>query len=188
MHTCESSVLRGREHDHLLIQSGTPRRLCSGGEGVGGLTVRLSLGILAGCVCLSLGALPPVPVPPENPMTESKRVLGKMLFWEEQLSTASVVSCGTCHMPNRAGTDPRLARAAGDDGVLNTPDDVFGSPGVVRSDANDDYEPDPVFALRPQITDRAANAAICSRESVIGCSNTSHSTFSVQGGVVSEPR
>ena len=41
--------------------------------------------------------LPPVPVPAENPITEPKRVLGKILFWDEQLSSDGSVACGTCH-------------------------------------------------------------------------------------------
>lgn len=105
-------------------------------------------------------AMPPVPVPPQNPITESKRVLGKMLFWDEQMSTSNVVSCGTCHSPARAGADPRIARHPGDDNTLNTPDDILGSPGIIKSDAENDYERDPVFLLNPQITDRAANVTI----------------------------
>ena len=36
--------------------------------------------------------LPVVPVPEENPITESKRVLGKILFWDEQLSSDDTVA------------------------------------------------------------------------------------------------
>lgn len=104
--------------------------------------------------------VPPVPVPPENPITETKRVLGKILFWDEQLSTSGTVSCGTCHTPTRGGSDNRIARAAGDDGVLNTADDVLGSAGIIRSDSENNYTRDAIFGLAPQITDRAANAVI----------------------------
>lgn len=104
--------------------------------------------------------LPPVPVPPENPITEPKRVLGKLLFWDEQLSSDNTVSCGTCHIPGRAGTDPRIARNPGIDGLLNSPDDILGSPGMIRSDASNHYLPDPVFGLQRQITPRAANPSI----------------------------
>lgn len=108
----------------------------------------------------ALGALPPVPVPPQNPITEPKRVLGKALFWDEQLSYNNMVSCGTCHNPAVAGTDPRLFRNPGVDTVFNTPDDVFGSPGIVRSAPSNDYLFDAVFALNRQVTGRAANANI----------------------------
>lgn len=109
----------------------------------------------------TLAALPPVPVPPQNPITEPKRVLGKILFWDEQLSSANTVACGTCHAPGFGGGDPRLpARAPGVDGLLNTPDDVLGSPGVIRSDETNAYLTDAVFDLNPQITSRAANTMI----------------------------
>jgi len=109
---------------------------------------------------LAFAALPPVPQPPENPITESKRVLGKILFAEEQISTSNSVSCATCHLPQRGGTDPRLARNPGLDGLINSPDDIFGSPGIIHSDANNDYVRDPVFGLAPQITGRSANSNI----------------------------
>jgi len=105
--------------------------------------------------------LPPVPVPPENPITEAKRVLGKILFWDEQLSTSNVMSCGTCHVPSRAGADDRLATHPGDDGdILAVGDNIRGSPGVIHSDPINDYIRSEVFNLGPQITTRAANSMI----------------------------
>jgi cytochrome c peroxidase len=104
--------------------------------------------------------LPPVPVPPANPVTEAKRVLGKILFWDEQLSSDNTVSCGTCHQPAFGGGDPLPARNPGVDGAFNTPDDVFGSFGLIRTDAADDFERDVAFALNRQVTARAANPAI----------------------------
>ena len=38
-----------------------------------------------------------MPVPAENPVTEAKRVLGKILYCDEQLSSDDTVACGTCH-------------------------------------------------------------------------------------------
>ena len=50
------------------------------------LELRALLMLLAVCLAAPLhAALPPVPVPAENPITEPKRVLGKILFWDEQL-------------------------------------------------------------------------------------------------------
>jgi cytochrome c peroxidase len=95
-------------------------------------------------------------VPPENPMSEEKRVLGKLLFWDEQLSSDNTMACGTCHIPSAAGTDPVIGANPGPDGALGTPDDLRTSFGVVRSDANDDYTPDPVYGLDVQATDRSA--------------------------------
>jgi cytochrome c peroxidase len=58
----------------------------------------------------ALADVPPVPVPAENPITEPKRVLGKVLFWDEQLSSDDTVACGTCHLPAHGGSDPRTGR------------------------------------------------------------------------------
>lgn len=100
--------------------------------------------------------LPPVPVPPQNPITEGKRVLGKILFWDEQLSSDNTVACGTCHRPERGGTDPRTAINPGLNGTFGNPDDVAGSAGIVSTDSNRDYLPDPVFGLGVQVTGRRA--------------------------------
>jgi cytochrome c peroxidase len=116
--------------------------------------------IAAALLAVLPGALPPVPTPPENPPSEAKRVLGKILFFDEQLSSDNTVACATCHVPGNGGADPRRVRTAGFDGLLNTPDDVFGSPGVIRSDANGDYVRDPVHGLLAQVTGRNANPPI----------------------------
>ncbi len=102
--------------------------------------------------------LPPVPFPNENPPSEAKRVLGKMLFWDEQLSSDNTMSCGTCHRPAFAGADPRLAINPGFDGFFATADDVIGSPGVVRRDVNNNPIADAVFGLNPQVTGRTAQS------------------------------
>ncbi|QDU66476.1 cytochrome-c peroxidase [Engelhardtia mirabilis] len=118
---------------------------------------------LIGLAVLSSGSLvaaqlPPVPVPPGNPITESKRVLGKLLFFEEQLSSDDTVACATCHLPASGGADPRFSL---DPGALPGPfDDALGSPGVVRADANNDYQPDAVFGLDEQSTPRTAPTMI----------------------------
>ena len=81
-------------------------------------------GIAIGLICLTQIALAqlvtPPPVSPENPVTEEKRVLGKILFWEEQLSSDDTVACGTCHIPAAGGSDPRLAAHPGPDGLFGT--------------------------------------------------------------------
>jgi cytochrome c peroxidase len=97
-------------------------------------------------------AVPPVPVPVENPITEAKRVLGKVLFWDEQLSSNDTVACGTCHRPATGGADPRAGRFPGTD--RGTIDDVWGSPGIVKLNTGGEQQDDPTFADQPQITDR----------------------------------
>ncbi|MEZ5066944.1 MAG: cytochrome c peroxidase [bacterium] len=120
----------------------------------------LALGPALALVLLASAAgaqgLPPVPVPLQNPITEPKRVLGKILFWEEQLSTNDLVACGTCHRPAAAGGDPRLARHPGLDGTFFTPDDVLGSLGLARTNAAGQPVSDPIFGFDPQVTSRAA--------------------------------
>ncbi|MCE7973260.1 MAG: hypothetical protein DYG92_02885 [Leptolyngbya sp. PLA1] len=121
----------------------------------------LASAALIGLAPAARAVLPPVPVPPGNPITEEKRVLGKILFWDEQLSTSNVVACATCHQMTGAGTDPRpRVRNPGSDGVFNTPDDVFGSAGIVRSDADNDMLRDALFGTGVQVTGRAANSPI----------------------------
>ncbi len=112
----------------------------------------------------SAAQLPPPPAPPQNPITAQKAVLGKMLFWDEQLSSDNRVACGTCHFPAADGGDPRTVLPGsvhpGADGLFGSPDDVRGSPGVVHADAGDDYEPSALFDLDPQVTDRASPSFI----------------------------
>jgi len=100
--------------------------------------------------------LSPVVAPTENPASEAKRVLGKILFWDEQLSADDTISCGSCHFPDDGGADPRRARHPGPDGLFGTPDDVFGSAGVVHQDAAGNYAPHAVFGLDVQVTGRNA--------------------------------
>ncbi|MBS0190603.1 MAG: cytochrome c peroxidase [Phycisphaerales bacterium] len=127
----------------------------------------IALGALVGALvgaCVgaawAAGALPPVPVPPENPITESKRVLGKILFFEEQISSTNVVSCASCHVPSSGGADPRVQRNPGPDGIFNNGDDRQASPGVISSDQWNSFQLDDLFGLRVQVTSRAANSNI----------------------------
>ncbi|GAB4161228.1 MAG: hypothetical protein Fur0037_27910 [Planctomycetota bacterium] len=112
--------------------------------------------------CAALCAqLPPPPVPLENPITPQKAVLGKILFWDEQLSSDDSVACGTCHVPESGGMDPRTALPQarvhpGFDGAVGTPDDVHGSPGVSRQDRSGEFLPDPLFGLEPRVSPRSA--------------------------------
>jgi cytochrome c peroxidase len=105
-------------------------------------------------------ALPPPPVPGENPITEPKRALGKILFWDEQLSADNTVACGTCHSNGRAGTDGRVGIHPGPDNVFGNADDIKASPGVRHVDANGIAVVDPIFGLDVQVTRRSANAAV----------------------------
>ena len=101
-----------------------------------------------------------VPVPLENPITEEKRILGKLLFWEEQLSSDNTIACGTCHKPGEGGADHRLGVNPGADLIFDTDDDVFGSPGVRRADSTGAYIPDPVYGEDVQVTGRVSPSFI----------------------------
>ncbi|MHC5111932.1 MAG: cytochrome-c peroxidase [Planctomycetota bacterium] len=107
--------------------------------------------------------LPAVPVPVENPITESKRILGKLLYWEEQLSSDNTVACGTCHVLGLGGVDPRVARNPGLDGRFYTIDDVFGSLGIPRRDADNLPVEDADYGFDPQVTGRASNPVVGSQ-------------------------
>src|SRR5690348_17717451 len=47
-----------------------------------------------------LAALPPVPVPVDNPQTQAKVELGKQLFFDTRMSGDFSSSCATCHNPS----------------------------------------------------------------------------------------
>ena len=122
------------------------------------LPAALSLPTLA--AAQSLG---PPPAPPENPITEEKRILGKALFWDEQLSSDNTIACGTCHIPSAGGSDPRLdmgSRHPGLDGVYGGPDDRFASAGVRLADSNGDLTPEATFGFAPQVTGRRSPSPI----------------------------
>ncbi|HEX9959304.1 MAG TPA: cytochrome c peroxidase, partial [Pyrinomonadaceae bacterium] len=106
--------------------------------------------------------LSPPPAPAGNPVTAAKASLGKALFWDEQLSSTQTVSCGTCHRPATGGSDPRTvvnntrSRNPGFDNTFNTPDDVFGSPGVPLNNVDGTYSPSNHFGFNEQVTPRKA--------------------------------
>jgi cytochrome c peroxidase len=59
-----------------------------------------------------LGPLPAVPVPADNPQSEEKIELGRMLFFDKGLSLDRAQSCASCHDPELAFGDGRV-RAQG---------------------------------------------------------------------------
>ena len=115
----------------------------------------LSLGLAFGAAAAS-AALPTPPAPAENPTTEAKRILGKALFWDEQLSSDNTVACGSCHQPRFGGGDPRRQRSPGKDGRLGTEDDTFGSPGVGHMNALGVRTRHPIFGDGPMVGTRTA--------------------------------
>jgi len=52
-----------------------------------------------------LGNLPAVTIPPDNPQTPAKILLGKQLYFDTRLSKDNTVSCATCHNPAMGWSD-----------------------------------------------------------------------------------
>jgi cytochrome c peroxidase len=110
--------------------------------------------------------LNPPGAPPGNPVTAAKAYLGKTLFWDEQLSSTRTVACGTCHFAANGGSDPRVivgnarSRNPGADGVFNTADDVFASPGVITNNADGTYSLSAVYGFHEQVTGRKSRSYI----------------------------
>jgi len=108
--------------------------------------------------------LPPPSVPAGNPLREARVRLGKVLFWEEQLSSTGTVACGTCHQPAAGGSDPRSvpgswrATHTGPDGRFPTLDDLIGSPGVPMHEAGYVYSTQ--FGMEEQVTTRRSPPVI----------------------------
>ena len=54
---------------------------------------------------LGLGPLPPVVMPADNPLSDDKVELGKLLFFDPRMSGDGAVSCATCHTPQSGWGD-----------------------------------------------------------------------------------
>jgi cytochrome c peroxidase len=116
----------------------------------------------AGLAALRPPPYPAAPYPSGNPASADKAMLGKILFWDEQLSSDDTVACGTCHQPAAGGADARAAlstaRHPGADGALGTPDDPRGSPGIARCTGDSTTTltriDDAQFGSGPQVTRR----------------------------------
>ena len=126
----------------------------------------LGLGLVSATPAAAQVIMPPVPVPPENPITPAKALLGKALFWDEQLSSTGAVACGTCHFPGYGGSDkrsqdfPGISTHPGSDQTFGTEDDVRGSPGVVRTDGSGKLLESRFFRVDAQVTPRKAPSFI----------------------------
>ena len=52
-----------------------------------------------------IGVLDKVPYPADNPYTDAKKELGKMLFFDPRLSVSQQIACASCHEPQLAWGD-----------------------------------------------------------------------------------
>ena len=117
------------------------------------------LALASALFCATAAAqLQPMLAPAQNPQTPEKIMLGKFLFWEEQLSSDNTVACGTCHLPEFGGGDGRTPQAVnpGVDQQYGTGDDIQGSAGLVRQTSNGEFLPSSTFGLRRQVTGRTS--------------------------------
>lgn len=64
------------------------------------------------------GMLPAVAEKSENPITDKKVALGKMLFFDKQLSKDNTISCNSCHNLAAYGVDNLQFSPGNDDGSL----------------------------------------------------------------------
>lgn len=113
---------------------------------------------------LGLSALAQGPIMPATanaPGSAEQALLGKALFWDEQLSSDDSMACGTCHRPESGGGDPRATSAShpGCDGVYGTADDRRTSPAMVLQDRDGRYLRSPAFGVGAQKTERTAPTA-----------------------------
>ena len=54
---------------------------------------------------MGLGALLPIVMPPDNPLSDAKVELGKLLYFDRRMSGDGLVSCATCHAPEKGWGD-----------------------------------------------------------------------------------
>jgi cytochrome c peroxidase len=120
----------------------------------------LAIGLAPAAAQAVISPYPPVSAPAANPITPQKAVLGKILFWDEQLSSDNTIACGSCHRPTAGGTDSRsfmaASQSAGPDGIFGTADDQRGSMGVIRCNPDGSLIDDGVFFPDAQVTPRMA--------------------------------
>ncbi len=89
---------------------------------------RIIKSLLLVCFCCPISAnellgLPDLPVPADNPQTQAKIELGRLLFNDARLSGDGTISCASCHQPEKAFTDglPVAEGINGQKGTRNAP-------------------------------------------------------------------
>jgi cytochrome c peroxidase len=110
-------------------------------------------------------ALPnPPQYPIENPPNAQQEILGKFLFWEEQMSSDNTMACGTCHIHEAGGEDPRALTTTnphpGPDQLFGTADDIRGSAGVVHQTNAYNFTGNDLHFPKPRVTGRRSPTAL----------------------------
>jgi cytochrome c peroxidase len=136
------------------------------GNSVSALSTSAQGSRAAGVINGPVQPLNPPPMPLGNQITAAKALLGKTLFWDEQLSSTRTVACGTCHFAANGGSDSRAivgsarSRNPGADGIFNTPDDVFASPGVISNNSDGTFSLSAAYGFHEQVTGRKSKSYI----------------------------
>ncbi len=84
--------------------------------------------------------------------TDARRVLGKALFWEEQVSSDNTMACGTCHAPAFGGIDMRL--------TFPSPIGTEGSLGMVPQDSGNRFMPEAQLVQDRRVTPLAPASTV----------------------------
>ena len=72
---------------------------------------------------VEIGSLPKLSFPENNPYSDAKKELGKLLFFDPRLSKSKQISCANCHDPDLAWADGRSVSFGHNrkNGVRNSP-------------------------------------------------------------------
>jgi len=65
------------------------------------------------------GGMPKVMESPDNPLTDAKIVLGRILYYEPRMSASNDISCNSCHVLDEFGVDG-VETSPGHDGIFGT--------------------------------------------------------------------
>jgi cytochrome c peroxidase len=115
------------------------------------------VGALSSSACMSplvpmgeeaIRAVPEQPTAPaDNPVTEQKRELGSLLFWDPVLSGNRDVACASCHDPRFAYADgrPRAIGTGGAEIARNTPTVLHAAWNGLRGETVPRPEDAPMF-------------------------------------------
>ena len=74
------------------------------------------------------GSMPRVMESPDNPLTDAKIILGRILYYEPRMSVSEDISCNSCHILDEFGVDG-MATSPGHDGTFG----VRNSPTVYNA-------------------------------------------------------
>jgi cytochrome c peroxidase len=95
-----------------VVCAGLAASACADPERPAGVTPVLAIG-------QAPGDFPPLPQPPDNPLTAAKVDLGRRLFFDPILSRTMQIACASCHLQQHGFSDP-MPVSTGVDGRQGT--------------------------------------------------------------------